>query len=118
LGGFSRQKQNFSRTRSYSKAAAVKGRHTKLAAEWGAKEVVGIDLGDGVESAFAATRNSTNAHIVQCDIFKLPFKKSFDYAFSIGVLHHTPNPKKGLSFAGRKSKKRRPYFGLGLRCRE
>ena len=26
-----------------------KGRHTKLAAEWGAAEVVGIDLGDGVE---------------------------------------------------------------------
>ena len=28
---------------------------TKLAAQWGA-EVVGIDLGDGVESAFALTK--------------------------------------------------------------
>ena len=45
-------------------------------------EVVGIDLGDGVESAFALTRNLPNVHIVQCDIFKLPFKKAFDYAFS------------------------------------
>lgn len=73
-----------------------KGRHTKLAAEWGAKEVVGIDLGDGVESAFALTRDLPNAHIVQCDIFKLPLKKAFDYAFSVGVLHHTPDPKKAF----------------------
>lgn len=79
-----------------------KGRHTKLAAEWGAKEVVGIDLGDGVESAFALTRNLPNVHIIQCDIFKLPLKKAFDYAFSIGVLHHTPDPKKAfLSLASK-----------------
>jgi SAM-dependent methyltransferase len=70
-----------------------KGRHTKLAAEWGAKDVVGIDLGAGVDSAFALTRDLPNAHIVQCDIFKLPLKKVFDYAFSVGVLHHTPDPK-------------------------
>lgn len=80
-----------------------KGRHTKLAAEWGAKEIVGIDLGDGVESAFTLTHDIPNAHIVQCDIYKLPFKKgSFDYAFSVGVLHHTPDPRGAfLSLAGK-----------------
>jgi|SRR5687768_3200416 len=82
-----------------------KGRHTKLAAEWGAKEVVGIDLGDGVESAFALTRHLPNAHVVQCDIFKLPFKHVFDYAFSIGVLHHTPDPKKAFKSLVSKVKK-------------
>lgn len=82
-----------------------KGRHTKIAAEWGAKEVVGIDLGDGVESAFALTKNLPNAHIVQGDIFKLPFKRSFDYAFSIGVLHHTPDPKKAFVSLSTKVKK-------------
>lgn len=82
-----------------------KGRHTKLAAQWGAAEVVGIDLGDAVESAFALTRDIPNAHIVQCDIFKLPFKKVFDYAFSVGVLHHTPDPKKAfISLAGKVKK--------------
>ena len=79
-----------------------KGRHTKLAAEWGAKEIVGIDLSAAVESAFALTRNLPNAHIVQADIFKLPFKRAFDYAFSVGVLHHTPDPKKAfLSLASK-----------------
>ena len=82
-----------------------KGRHTKLAAEWGAKEVVGTDLGDGVESAFAATRNLPNVHIVQCDVYKLPFRRSFDYAFSVGVLHHTPDPKRAfISLAGKVKK--------------
>lgn len=82
-----------------------KGRHTKLAAEWGAKDVVGIDLGDGVESAFALTRHMANVHIVQCDIFKLPLKKAFDYAFSVGVLHHTPDPKAAfISLAGKVKK--------------
>jgi SAM-dependent methyltransferase len=70
-----------------------KGRHTALAAHWGAQDIVGIDLSAAVESAFTATRNLPNAHIVQADIFKLPFKKAFDYAFSVGVLHHTPDPK-------------------------
>ena len=82
-----------------------KGRHTKLAAEWDAKDVVGIDLGDGVESAFALTRDLPNAHIVQCDIFKLPLKKAFDYAFSVGVLHHTPDPKKAFLSLASKVKK-------------
>lgn len=82
-----------------------KGRHTKLAAAWRAKEVVGIDLGDGVESAFKATKQLKNVHIVQGDIFKLPFKRAFDYAFSIGVLHHTPDPKKAfISLAGKVKK--------------
>lgn len=82
-----------------------KGRHTKLGAAWGAREVIGFDLGDGVESAFAATRGLPNAHIVQCDIFKLPFKKVFDYAFSVGVFHHTPDPKKAFHSLASKVKK-------------
>ncbi len=82
-----------------------KGRHTALAANWGAKEVVGIDLSAAVESAFQATRNLPNAHVVQADIFKLPLKKIFDYAFSVGVLHHTPDPKKAFVSLASKVKK-------------
>jgi SAM-dependent methyltransferase len=82
-----------------------KGRHTKIAAEWGAAEVVGFDLGDGVESAFALTRSVPNVHIVQCDIYRLPFKKAFDYAFSVGVLHHTPEPKNAFVSLASKVKK-------------
>jgi SAM-dependent methyltransferase len=73
-----------------------KGRHTQLAAEWGARDVIGIDLSEAVDSAFVQTRHLENAHIVQADIYTLPFLKCFDYAFSVGVLHHLPDPKAGF----------------------
>jgi SAM-dependent methyltransferase len=82
-----------------------KGRHTSLAANWGAKEVVGIDLSSAVESAFQATKHLPNAHIIQADIFKLPLKRVFDYAFSVGVLHHTPDPKGSFISLASKVKK-------------
>ena len=105
LGWLQPVKQEFFKDKIVLEGGCGKGRHTKLAAEWGAKEVVGIDLGDGVESAFALTCGLPNAHIVQCDIFRLPFKKVFDYAFSVGVLHHTPDPKKAFVSLASKVKK-------------
>ncbi|NNE97814.1 MAG: methyltransferase domain-containing protein [Pyrinomonadaceae bacterium] len=82
-----------------------KGRHTLLAHKWGAKEIVGIDLSSAVESAFEATKHLPNAHIIQADIFSLPLKREFDYAFSIGVLHHTPDPKRAFQSLASKVKK-------------
>ena len=73
-----------------------KGRHTQLAAQWGARDIIGIDLSAAVETAFAATRHLENAHIVQADIYHLPFLQTFDYAFSVGVLHHLPDPQAGF----------------------
>jgi SAM-dependent methyltransferase len=81
-----------------------KGRHTQLAARWGARDVIGIDLSDAVETAFAATRHLPNAHIVQADIFQLPFARIFDYAFSVGVLHHLPDPRAGFASLAAKVK--------------
>jgi SAM-dependent methyltransferase len=105
LGWLQPVKADFFKDKVVLEGGCGKGRHTKLAAEWGPAEVVGIDLGDGVESAFALTRNMPNVHIVQCDIFKLPLKRIFDYAFSVGVLHHTPDPRQAfLSLASRVKK--------------
>src|SRR3989442_2166072 len=81
-----------------------KGRHTQLAASWGAREVIGIDLSEAVESAFAATREIANAHVVQADIYNLPFPRIFDYAFSVGVLHHLPDPRAGFKSLASKVK--------------
>lgn len=105
LGWLQPVKTDFFKDKFVLEGGCGKGRHTALAAEWGAKEVVGIDLSAAVESAFAATKHLPNAHIVQADIFKLPFKKTFDYAFSVGVLHHTPDPKKAFLSLASKVKK-------------
>jgi SAM-dependent methyltransferase len=105
LGWLKPVKPEFFKDKIVLEGGCGKGRHTRLAAEWGAKEIVGIDLSAAVESAFALTKNLPNAHIVQADIFKLPFKRAFDYAFSVGVLHHTPDPKKSFLSLASKVKK-------------
>ena len=69
-----------------------KGRHLRLVAEFGADEVIGIDLSAAVDVAYDNTRGLDNVHIVQGDLFQMPFKGGFDLAYSIGVLHHTPDP--------------------------
>lgn len=69
------------------------GRYSYWASEFGA-EVIGVDLGDGVESAYKNCKDS-NVNIIQADLFNLPFREnSFDKIFSIGVLMHTGNAKK------------------------
>jgi SAM-dependent methyltransferase len=73
-----------------------KGRHLFLAAQMGAIEAIGIDLSDAVESAYQNTRHLPNAHVLQADIYNLPFAAPFEYAYSIGVLHHLPDPKAGF----------------------
>lgn len=77
-------------------AGCGKGRHAFWAQKFGAAEVVGVDLSDAVDVAFANTRGLPNVHIVQADIYQLPLAPVFDYAYSVGVLHHLPDPKAGF----------------------
>jgi SAM-dependent methyltransferase len=74
-----------------------KGRHLRVAAQFGAREVIGVDLSEAVDVAFANTRDIEHAHVVQGDIFHLPVVRDFDLAFSIGVLHHTPDPARAFA---------------------
>jgi SAM-dependent methyltransferase len=96
LGWIAPVEPGFFRGKVVLEGGCGKGRHTQLAANWGASEVIGVDLSAAVETAFAATRELPNAHIVQADIYHLPFTRSFDYAFSVGVLHHLPDPIGGF----------------------
>jgi SAM-dependent methyltransferase len=66
------------------------GRFAEVATRWGA-HVVGIDLSLAEEAAVENLRDR-EAVFFQADVFHLPFAPaSFDYIYSIGVLHHTPN---------------------------
>ncbi|HCX29640.1 MAG TPA: hypothetical protein DHU55_07685, partial [Blastocatellia bacterium] len=96
LGWIGPVRPEFFREKVVLEGGCGKGRHTLLAAGWGAREVIGVDLSSAVETAFAATRHLENAHIVQADIYQLPFARVFDYAFSVGVLHHLPDPRSGF----------------------
>jgi SAM-dependent methyltransferase len=96
LGWIAPVTPDFFRNKIVLEGGCGKGRHTQLAARWGACDVVGIDLSVAVETAFAATRALPNAHIIQADIYHLPLARKFDYAFSVGVLHHLPDPRGGF----------------------
>jgi len=77
------------------------GRHAFFAARYGAKDVVAMDLSAAVETAFRNIGRLPNAHVIQADILAPPFaraagKGAFDFIYSIGVLHHLPDPEAGF----------------------
>jgi SAM-dependent methyltransferase len=96
LGWIAPVTPEFFRDKVVLEGGCGKGRHTQLAARWGAREVIGVDLSAAVETAFRATRSLPNVHIIQADIYQLPLARKFDYAFSVGVLHHLPDPRGGF----------------------
>jgi glycosyltransferase involved in cell wall biosynthesis/SAM-dependent methyltransferase len=66
------------------------GRYTRVAARWGA-QVVGVDLSLAAERAAELV---PEAAFVQSSLEHLPFApETFDIVYSLGVLHHTRNPK-------------------------
>ena len=53
-----------------------------------------MDLSVAVNAAYRNLGHRPNIHIYQADIMNLPFpERSFDFIYSIGVLHHTPNTR-------------------------
>lgn len=69
------------------------GRFLQVAARHGA-EVVGVDLSYAVDAAAANLQGEKGVHLVQADLFALPFAPgTFDLVYSIGVLHHTPDTR-------------------------
>jgi SAM-dependent methyltransferase len=72
------------------------GRFAERAAAKGA-DVFGVDLTTAVDAAYRNIGQRDNVHLIQADIFALPFRHdTFDLAYSIGVLHHTPDPERAF----------------------
>ncbi|HEY5863926.1 MAG TPA: class I SAM-dependent methyltransferase, partial [Candidatus Tectomicrobia bacterium] len=54
--------------------------------------VIGIDISDAVKVARERSKTLPNVHIIKCDLRRPPFKfGTFDYVWSDGVIHHTPD---------------------------
>jgi ubiquinone/menaquinone biosynthesis C-methylase UbiE/uncharacterized protein YbaR (Trm112 family) len=69
------------------------GRFSDVVSRWGAT-AVGIDLTSAVDAASGNLAGRENVHLAQADVFKMPFReKTFDFIFSLGVLHHTPDTR-------------------------
>lgn len=75
------------------------GRFAEVVSRWGG-EVIGVDLSFAVDAAYENVGKRGNVHIVQADLFRLPFPEGmFDAMYSLGVLHHTPDTKKAFDAA-------------------
>ena len=70
------------------------GRYTRVALALGA-EVVALDLSESLVRLLDRARVDPKLHLVQGDLLKPPLREdSFDAAYSIGVIHHTPSAPK------------------------
>jgi SAM-dependent methyltransferase len=77
------------------------GRFIDVARAKGAR-VIGVDYSAAVEVAQQNFKHNPQVCICQADALNLPLKpQSLDGAFSIGVLHHTPDPQRGVEQAFR-----------------
>ncbi len=72
------------------------GRHTEFVARSGPKAIIGVDFSSAVYPAERRVSAYPNAHIIRADINALPLKACADIAFSVGVLHHLPDPRRGF----------------------
>ncbi len=80
------------------------GRYARLLGDHGVS-LLGVDLSSAVEKAASLCAGFPNVTIVQADLLDLPVADaSFDAAFSIGVLHHSPDPRKAFAQVASKVK--------------
>jgi SAM-dependent methyltransferase len=80
------------------------GRYARLLGANGAK-VLGVDLSSAVIKASQLCSGLPTVAIFQADLLDLPLADgAFDFVYSIGVLHHTPDPRTAFGQIARKVK--------------
>ncbi|WP_165066315.1 class I SAM-dependent methyltransferase [Paludisphaera rhizosphaerae] len=80
------------------------GRYARLLGEHGAN-VLGVDLSSAVDKAAEMCAGLPNVQIVQGDLLDPPVvEDAFDLVFSIGVLHHSPDPRRAFAAIARRVK--------------
>lgn len=65
-------------------------------------QVVGIDISSAIDAAQTNLDGRENVHFVQASIYELPFREgTFDLAYCIGVIQHTPDTKESIRSVSR-----------------
>jgi SAM-dependent methyltransferase len=73
------------------------GRYLRIAGEQGPALVVGLDISGAVRAAREQTKEFESVSIVRGDLLRTPFRDgSFDHIYSLGVLDHTPDPRRAF----------------------
>ena len=73
------------------------GRHARQIAPF-AGRVVAVDFSQAIDQAARNTQEFSNVDCVQADLLALPLPdESFDFVYSLGVLHHLSNTERALA---------------------
>jgi SAM-dependent methyltransferase len=73
------------------------GRYLRVAAAGPDRQIVGMDLSRAVVAARELTAELPGVFLIRADLLKLPFPtETFDIIYSLGVLDHTPDPRKAF----------------------
>ena len=71
------------------------GRYLKVVSQAGAACVVGADHSNAVDKAAELCADLPTVHLLQADLKHLPLEpESFDFVFSIGVMHHDADTRR------------------------
>ncbi len=69
-------------------------------------QIVGIDISSAIDAAQTNLEGRENVHFVQASIYELPFREgTFDFAYCIGVIQHTPDPPASIRSVAKMVKK-------------
>jgi SAM-dependent methyltransferase len=72
------------------------GRFAEIVHNYGG-QYVGLDYSFAIDAARANVGQLPGVHLVQANLFQLPFAdNTFDLVMSLGVLHHTPDPRRAF----------------------
>jgi SAM-dependent methyltransferase len=70
-------------------------------------EILGMDITPEVGRVYRRLGNRANAHVIQANVLHPPLaKEKFDYVFSSGVIHHTPNTRAAFNAIAQLPRKR------------
>ena len=70
------------------------GRFSYMTAKLGAELLISVDYSrNALRLARQQTGNPENICFIRANVMSLPLKPIFDYTFSMGVLHHTPDTR-------------------------
>lgn len=73
------------------------GFNTRDMAESTDGEVFAVDISQAAHTTYENTRELPNCHVIQADLMDTPFSDDyFDFIIADGVLHHTPDTRRGF----------------------
>lgn len=82
-----------------------------MATENPASKLISIDISDGIYNTGRLVKDLGNVVAMKCSALDIAVKRSsLDFAYSFGVLHHTPDPERGLKEIARVLKTGAPAF--------